>query len=128
MRLCEHELRTAETLTWNSPSLGFSLPPASSSKENEKKGMTTVSEDFSAALSDELFAVHQSRDPSLTIINPGHLIYAQMALTRSPLFFLPLRCFISGVHDYFQAALKPSSIRKHESTLGALYRAQLSHS
>jgi len=28
-----------------SPSLGFSFPPASSSKENEKKGMTTVSKD-----------------------------------------------------------------------------------
>jgi len=38
------KLRTAETPTWYSPSLGFSFPPASSSKGNGKKGMTMVSE------------------------------------------------------------------------------------
>ena len=96
------KLRNAETPTWDLPSLGFSLPPARSTRENEKRDMTVSEGGFRLPGVMSFCCAPVARfvaDENY----PGHLIYAQMALTRSPFFD---RCFISGVHVYFQAALK----------------------
>lgn len=78
----------------------------------------------SAALSDETFAVHQSRDLSLTRTTLA-ILYAQMCPDPRPRPFLRFGTLFEAFIVTSRTLVKPALIRHHESTLAALDQTRL---